>query len=127
AALQEQLRDQFADVAALYTPIAHANYNNGRPKFEELLAKLKEVLPNALKDNGSSVDPEGGKITYIDLYVYGMLKLFISSFAVKNPEYAILFKDLCTPVVAKMIANVHAHPSLQTQVANDKKVFSFLA
>ncbi|KAJ2655645.1 hypothetical protein IWW48_005421 [Coemansia sp. RSA 1200] len=127
AALQEQLRDQFADVISSYLPIASYNYDNGRKKFEELLAKLKEVLPNALKNNGSSVDPESGKITYIDLYVYGMLKSIILISADKNPEYATLFKDLCTPVVAKMISNVHAHPSLQAQVANDKKIFTFLA
>ncbi|KAJ2519989.1 hypothetical protein GGI11_002419 [Coemansia sp. RSA 2049] len=127
AALQEQLRDQFADVLGSYLPIANFNFEDGKKKFEELLAKLKEVLPSALKNNRSSVDPEGGKITYIDLYIYGMLKSIISISNAKTPEYSILFKNLCTPEVTKVIANVHAHPSLQAQVANDKDIFAFLA
>ncbi|KAJ2749697.1 hypothetical protein H4S06_004558 [Coemansia sp. BCRC 34490] len=127
AALQEQLRDQIADVVGSYLPVAFSNYEDGKKKFEELLAKLKEVLPSALKNNRSSVDPEGGKITYIDLCVYGMLKSMINISDAKTPEYSSLFRDLCTPDVTKVIANVHAHPGLQAHVADDKKFFTVLA
>ncbi|KAJ2401342.1 hypothetical protein GGI23_001456 [Coemansia sp. RSA 2559] len=126
AVLQEQLRDQLADVANLFIQVSRGA-DDKKEKFSELLAKLKEVLPKALKVNGSSIDPQGSGLTYIDLSVYSFFKAFIPHCIEKTPEYTDSFKSLWTPEVIKLISNVNAEPSLQSRVAGDKGIFTFLA
>ncbi|KAJ2401500.1 hypothetical protein GGI23_001358 [Coemansia sp. RSA 2559] len=127
AVLQEQLRDQLADISVLYMQIMNGVNDTIKEKFNELIEKLTEVIPKALKANGSSIDPQGSGLTYIDFYIYSFFKAFIPYCTEKTPEYLDSFKSLCTPEVIKLISNVNSEPSLQSRVAEDKKVFTFLA
>ncbi|KAJ1801349.1 hypothetical protein LPJ59_000349 [Coemansia sp. RSA 2399] len=126
AVLQEQLRDQITDVTNLFIQVVHGA-SDKKEKLNEILEKLKEVMPKALKANGSSVDPQGSGLTYIDLYVYSFFKAFMPHCIEKTPELTDTFKSMWTPEVIKLISNVNAEPSLQSRVSEDKKVFTFLA
>ncbi|KAJ1662710.1 hypothetical protein IW140_006230 [Coemansia sp. RSA 1813] len=127
AALQEQLHDQMADVTTAYSQIRNNASDSAKEKFNELLVKLKEILPKALENNGSSISPQSNGLTYIDMCVYSFFKHMIIFTLKFTPEYIDNILDAVTPEVTKLISIVIAEPSLQSRVADDKKVFTFLA
>ncbi|KAJ1801348.1 hypothetical protein LPJ59_000348 [Coemansia sp. RSA 2399] len=127
AALQEQLRDQISDVRIAGTQFVTDPSDSAKEKFNKLLAKLKEVFPKALENNGSSASSQGTGLTYIDFYTYSFFKSAIANLAKRMPEYADSIIDLVSPEVANVISNVIAEPTLQSRVANDKSIFTFLA
>ncbi|KAJ1795710.1 hypothetical protein LPJ59_004190 [Coemansia sp. RSA 2399] len=98
-----------------------------KEKFDELIEKLKVAIPKSLKANGSSVDPQGSGLTYMDFYVYSYFKALVPHSIEKSPELTDSFKSLWSPEVIKLISNVNTEPSLQSRVSGDKKVFTFLA
>ncbi|KAJ1801346.1 hypothetical protein LPJ59_000346 [Coemansia sp. RSA 2399] len=127
AALQEQLRDQMADIFVAYFQLGTNPSDSAKEKFNALLAKLKEVLPSALANNGSSISPQSNGLTYTDLGVYSFFKAIIVITRTHAPEYIDLILDVVTPEVTKVISNVIAEPSLQSRVVDDKKIFTFLS
>ncbi|KAJ1665782.1 hypothetical protein IW140_003297 [Coemansia sp. RSA 1813] len=127
ATLQEQLRDQMTDITILCMQIRNGANDTIKEKLAELFVKLKEIMPKALENNGSSVSPQSNGLTYIDFVVYSFFKALLPHCIEKMPEYTDSFKNMWSPEVKKLIANVNAEPSLQSRVADDKKVFTFLA
>ncbi|KAJ2527542.1 hypothetical protein EV175_007536, partial [Coemansia sp. RSA 1933] len=128
AALQEQLRDQFSDITSLFIQIMMLGANDtAKGKIEELFAKLKEVMPKALLANGSSISAENSELTYIDFCVYSFFKVMMPHCIEKIPEYLDSFKALWSPEVIKIVSSINADPRLQSRVAEDKKIFTFLA
>ncbi|KAJ1988097.1 hypothetical protein GGI25_005487 [Coemansia spiralis] len=125
AARQEQLRDQMCDVITNYF-IAKTGEKEAKTRHDELIKKLKEVLANALKNNGSNGRFLGDKLTYIDLYIYSFFKFLIPHTKTDAPQLADDFVGLITPDVAKLIATVREEPRLQACLAEDNKHFSFL-
>ncbi|KAJ1732802.1 transferase activity protein [Coemansia sp. Benny D160-2] len=124
---QEQLHDRIADIIPLIVQEIQGVNTNSKEKINELIAKLKEVLPESLTTNGSSITPGSSGLTYIDFFIYAFFRHFVTFCELKAPEYAAQFKTMLTPEVTKVISNVYAYPNLQSHVADDRKVFSFLA
>ncbi|KAJ1996053.1 hypothetical protein GGI26_000634 [Coemansia sp. RSA 1358] len=124
ASRQEQLRDQVIDIInACYG--AYLGFGEFK-KFDELSAKLKDILTKALKGDVSNSHFAGDKLTYIDLYIYAFFKSFITNMQKYASQYTALALDMATPGVAKLIATVIAKPCLQSRAKGDIEPFPFL-
>ncbi|KAI9501374.1 hypothetical protein BX070DRAFT_228840 [Coemansia spiralis] len=126
ASRQEQLREQIFDIVNI-SYAAAKGAEGFKARFDELLAKLKEVLAMELKNNGSNGHFTGDKLTYIDIIIYSFFKFFIFNLKAYAPEYVDVVVGLATPDVVKLILAVKADPCLQSRVANDDQYFPFLA
>ncbi|KAJ2673592.1 hypothetical protein GGI25_004647 [Coemansia spiralis] len=123
---QEQLRDQMADITVTYLAARQGNADS-KSKFDELTAKLKEVLAKALKENGSNGHFLGEKLTYIDLCIYSFFKFFMVTTEKYAPEYTSVFIDLITPDVAKVISagsRIAFKPALAKSARQVRKTLS---
>ncbi|KAJ2557927.1 hypothetical protein EV175_001051 [Coemansia sp. RSA 1933] len=127
AILQEQLRDQLTDIMNLIIPMTKVGDISANVKLDELFAKAKEVLPEALKNNGSCLSAENNELTYIDFFVYSFFKSMMPPCADMTPQYTDSFESLWSPEVIKLVSIVNADPRLQSRMAGDKDIFNFLA
>ncbi|KAJ2402220.1 hypothetical protein GGI23_000867 [Coemansia sp. RSA 2559] len=126
AALQEQLRDQMADIIVAYAQATVSPSESTKEKLNVLLSKFKEVLPKALEENGSSISSQGNGLTYVDFSVYSFFKAVIWNCLERASEHTGSFKDLWSPEVIKLLSNVAAEPSLQHHVSDDKSLLTCL-
>ncbi|KAJ2619975.1 hypothetical protein GGI25_005111, partial [Coemansia spiralis] len=126
ASRQEQLRDQMADIIVASNGVKSGN-EEAKAKFNELSAKIKEVITKSLKDNGNNGHFTGDKLTYIDILIYSCFKGLIGFSKTYTPEYVEVFNGMITPEIAKLISTVNAEPKFQERLAKDKEYFPFLA
>ncbi|KAJ1801347.1 hypothetical protein LPJ59_000347 [Coemansia sp. RSA 2399] len=126
AALQEQLRDHMVDIIVAYVQTTITPSESANEKLNGLLSKFKEVLPKALKENGSSISSQSNGLTYIDFSVYSFFKSIIWNCRERESEHTDSFKGLWSPEVIKLISNVAAEPSLQSHVSDDKNILTCL-
>ncbi|KAI9504796.1 hypothetical protein GGI25_006500 [Coemansia spiralis] len=126
ASRQEQLRDQMVDIIIAVSGASKGD-EGAKAKFNELSAKMKEVMAKSLKDNGNNGHFTGDKLTYIDIFVYSNFKSILNFSKQLAPEFADTFNGMITPEVEKLISTVNAEPRLQARLAEDKQYFPFLA
>ncbi|KAJ2783710.1 hypothetical protein H4R18_001548 [Coemansia javaensis] len=112
AAVQEQLRDQIADVVLGFFAFAflkgEEDKKEKRARFDAILQKLIEVQTKALQKNGNNGYLFGDRVSYADAAALAAYKNLIIGSARYDAALAGIVKAQLTPEIAKHLKTVEA-------------------
>ncbi|KAJ2796966.1 hypothetical protein H4R20_005355 [Coemansia guatemalensis] len=116
AALQEQVRDQMADVLAAFVvsgrAISDEDKKAAQKSLDEIFDKFIAVQSKNIQNNGNTGHLFGDSLSYADIVLYAFIKNMVIGFEKFKPGVSDYVKPKVTPEIIKLISTVEADPKL---------------
>ncbi|PIA18623.1 hypothetical protein COEREDRAFT_6331 [Coemansia reversa NRRL 1564] len=131
SAIQEQLRDQLAEVVdtffIYYNAISEEDKKARLKEFEEILIKIIAVKTKIIKENGVPGRLFGDSLSYADMAACAFYRSLILGYGTFRKDLIDIVKPKLTPEIIKLISTVETDPALSKYFSKAKSLSAELS